>query len=272
MTLLLVPSLLLSTFKNFHKHSCVEILLSYFEVRHGMDCRLEETVRPNRVFKTNFINNSEEVSYEFDLYDDLTTLVLNYSSVLQRVLWNNQSLKWLLIKKHPSDSCESYGQWGPNAICIVNDPQICSCLAGYVPKSLQDWDTLVWSCGCVLKNPLNCPKGEGFIKLKCVEIPDLLQFRMNTSMTPKECKVECLKNCSCTGYANSNTTGDGRGCLLWYGDLLDIEQFPVSGNQDLYIRVTASELENATCVVDGGCFSLHLASFGKGEKKKTNTR
>uniref|UniRef100_A0A5B7BGN7 Putative G-type lectin S-receptor-like serine/threonine-protein kinase SD1-1 n=1 Tax=Davidia involucrata TaxID=16924 RepID=A0A5B7BGN7_DAVIN len=201
-------------------------------------------VKPNHVFKNNFITKSEEVYYEFDLRDDLTWLVLHYSGVLQRVIWNNQSLEWIFIKKHPSDS-ESYGQCGPNAICTVNDAQICSCLAGNMPKSSQVWDTFVWSGGCVRKNPLNCPKGEGFVKLKGVEIPDLLQFRMNTSMTLKECKMECLKNCSCTAYANSNTTGGGIGCLLWYGDLIDIKRFTESGNQNLYVRVTASELADS---------------------------
>ncbi|KAA8515431.1 hypothetical protein F0562_018958 [Nyssa sinensis] len=201
-------------------------------------------VKPNRMIKPTCINNSEEVYYQFDDYDSLTTLVLNYSGVLQRVLWNNQSLEWLLLKKHPGDMCESYGHCGPNAICTVNDAQVCSCLAGYMPKSSQEWAIPLWSGGCVRKKPLNCPKGEGFIELKGVEIPDLRQFRTNTNMTLKECRVECLKNCSCTAYANSNTTGDGRGCLLWYGDLIDIRRLAESANQNLYIRVTASELDS----------------------------
>ncbi|KAI8003158.1 G-type lectin S-receptor-like serine/threonine-protein kinase SD1-1 [Camellia lanceoleosa] len=39
-------------------------------------------------------------------------------------------------------------------------------------------------------------------------------------------KLECLKNCSCTAYANSDVAGGGSGCLLWYGDLIDIRSFP----------------------------------------------
>lgn len=30
--------------------------------------------------------------------------------------------------------------------------------------------------------------------------------------------MECLKNCSCTAYANSNFNGS---CLMWLGDLID---------------------------------------------------
>ncbi|KAA8515426.1 hypothetical protein F0562_018963 [Nyssa sinensis] len=49
---------------------------------------------------------------------------------------------------------------------------------------------------------------------------------------------------SVLAYANSNTTGNGRGCLLWYGDLIDIKRFPESANQNLYNRVAASELDS----------------------------
>ncbi|THG00637.1 hypothetical protein TEA_011640 [Camellia sinensis var. sinensis] len=49
--------------------------------------------------------------------------------------------------------------------------------------------------------------------------------------------------CSCTVYANSDTTGGASGCLLWYGDLIDFKRFANPGDQTLYIRVTAAGLE-----------------------------
>ncbi|KAL7243988.1 hypothetical protein ACSBR1_016249 [Camellia fascicularis] len=33
------------------------------------------------------------------------------------------------------------------------------------------------------------------------------------------------ETCSCTVYANSDTTGGASGCLLWYGDLIDFKRF-----------------------------------------------
>ncbi|XP_059639411.1 G-type lectin S-receptor-like serine/threonine-protein kinase SD1-1 [Cornus florida] len=102
----------------------------------------------------------------------------------------------------PQDDCDKYGYCGPNAICTISDPRICSCLTGYIPKSAQDWEMLIWSGGCIRKNPLNCPADEGFIKLKGVKVPALLQFWINTSLTNEDCRAECLKNCSCTAYAN----------------------------------------------------------------------
>uniref|UniRef100_A0A2N9IHR5 non-specific serine/threonine protein kinase n=1 Tax=Fagus sylvatica TaxID=28930 RepID=A0A2N9IHR5_FAGSY len=52
---------------------------------------------------------------------------------------------------------------------------------------------------------------------------------------------KCLSNCSCTAYTNSDIK-EGIGCAIWFGDLLDIKQFP-DGGQDLYIRMHPSELE-----------------------------
>ena len=41
-------------------------------------------------------------------------------------------------------------------------------------------------------------------------------------------------------YSNSDIRDGGNGCLIWYGDLIDIRQVAASG-QDLYIRMPTSE-------------------------------
>ncbi|KAK3023726.1 hypothetical protein RJ639_042736, partial [Escallonia herrerae] len=184
-----------------------------------------------------------EVYYEFDLFNEITKLSVTYSGALQRSKWNSKSLEWEALYTHPGVPCDYYGQCGKNAICTLNNAQICTCLAGYKPKSSQAWNMLFWSGGCLREAPLNCTKGEGFMKFKGVKIPDLLQVWMNTSMTLKECEKKCLQNCSCTAYASSNPTGRKTGCLLWYGDLVDIIEYPEYDHLTLYIRATASELD-----------------------------
>lgn len=42
-------------------------------------------------------------------------------------------------------------------------------------------------------------------------------------------------------FTNSDVRGQGSGCAMWFGDLIDIRQF-ASGGQDLYVRMAASEL------------------------------
>ncbi|RVW12947.1 G-type lectin S-receptor-like serine/threonine-protein kinase [Vitis vinifera] len=58
-------------------------------------------------------------------------------------------------------------------------------------------------------------------------------------MNLKECASLCLRNCSCTAYANSDIR-EGSGCLLWFGDLIDIRDFTQNG-QEFYVRMAASE-------------------------------
>jgi hypothetical protein len=41
-------------------------------------------------------------------------------------------------------------------------------------------------------------------------------------------------------YTNTNISGEGSGCVMWFGDLNDIRKFDDDG-QDLYIRMDASE-------------------------------
>ncbi|KAF8013770.1 hypothetical protein BT93_I1587 [Corymbia citriodora subsp. variegata] len=202
---------------------------------------------PNLILIPKFIDNSQEVYYTFNNFNEstITRSVLNASGNHQRYLWNEQTQEWTVIYTLPHDACDVYGNCGPNTMCTVGDFQICNCMTGYQPKSQAVWDSLVWSSGCVSKNPFNCSKGEGFKRLKGVKVPDLLQFTMNTSMSLKECELECFKNCSCRAYANIDATGGGSGCLLWFGDLLDVRELGKYANQDLYIRVSASDLGNS---------------------------
>ncbi|KAI7753576.1 hypothetical protein M8C21_021410 [Ambrosia artemisiifolia] len=64
----------------------------------------------------------------------------------------------------------------------------------------------------------------------------------SSNMSQLDCEAACKNNCSCTAYANPNiSTGKAAGCLLWFGDLIDVRVYPQNG-QDLYIRLAASEL------------------------------
>ncbi|KAB5534397.1 hypothetical protein DKX38_017483 [Salix brachista] len=69
----------------------------------------------------------------------------------------------------------------------------------------------------------------------------MIGTRVYANVSLKECERECLKSCNCTGYASSNVTINGLGCIAWYdGKLADIRKF-VDGH-DFYLRVDAEEL------------------------------
>ncbi|KAI7737800.1 hypothetical protein M8C21_011975, partial [Ambrosia artemisiifolia] len=98
-----------------------------------------------------------------------------------------------------------------------------------------------WSHGCRRTVPLDCELGEGFNKYSNLKLPDTRWSWYNQSMTLVECEKKCKSNCSCTAYTNSNISGAGSGCLLWFSDLIDIRTFAENGDT-LYIRLSYSEL------------------------------
>lgn len=60
-------------------------------------------------------------------------------------------------------------------------------------------------------------------------------------MDLNECKRACLRNCSCSAYSPFDIRDGGRGCIIWFGDLIDIREYDESG-QDLFVRLTTSEI------------------------------
>ncbi|GLT83440.1 hypothetical protein SLE2022_017300 [Rubroshorea leprosula] len=189
-----------------------------------------------------FVFNDEEVYFEFEVKDSsvVSRYVLNPSGLAQGLLWKDEVHDWGLAMMSKSDVCENYAFCGTFATCNVNSSPECSCLEGFLPKSLLDWNSGVWSSGCVRETPLHCNE-DGFFKLTRLKLPDTSNATANMTMNLKECEEMCLKNCSCKAYANADIRNGGSGCLLWFDDLIDIIDLPDAG-QDLYIRLAASEI------------------------------
>jgi hypothetical protein len=103
---------------------------------------------------------------------------------------------------------------------------------------------------------LKCDNGDGFRKHTAVKLPDTSSSWYNKSMNLKECEGICLQNCSCTAYASLDVSGEGSGCVLWFGSLVDIRELAVDG-QDLYIRMAISELSTISLLF----FSWDFADF-----------
>ncbi|OWM77555.1 hypothetical protein CDL15_Pgr016953 [Punica granatum] len=199
------------------------------------------------IFNDTYVNNQEEVSY---------LLGLRNPSIIARVVVDPMGFfkaqayygQWSDFwgAPNPSEQCDNYKFCGPNSNCNSSAQVICNCLPGFEPHSLGDWNLRKWSGGCI-RSPgaSTCRSGEGFVKMALVKVPDTSQAYVNMSLSLKECKQECLKNCSCTAYTSADERNGGKGCLQWYDDLLDIMTFSDIG-QDLYIRVDAATLAHST--------------------------
>ncbi|KAF2285987.1 hypothetical protein GH714_009412 [Hevea brasiliensis] len=126
--------------------------------------------------------------------------------------------------------------------CNIKDSPVCSCLKGFVPKVPKEWDIFDWSSGCVRKTPLDC-SGDGFRKYFAVKLPETRKSWFDRSINLEDCRIICMKNCSCTAYSNLDIRDGGSGCLLWFNDLIDIRGYEENG-QDIYVRMAASELDD----------------------------
>ncbi|KAL2523621.1 G-type lectin S-receptor-like serine/threonine-protein kinase [Abeliophyllum distichum] len=115
----------------------------------------------NPVYKSILVYNNEELYNMNELVDNSTNIRItaNRSGLVQRYLLKKGEASGKLWIHHRSQ-----------------------------------WDVLDWSSGCVRRIPLRCQQDPiKFLKLGGVQLPDLIQFSLNTSMSLKECRAECLK-------------------------------------------------------------------------------
>ncbi|KAG6696882.1 hypothetical protein I3842_09G170700 [Carya illinoinensis] len=198
----------------------------------------------NFIFNSTFVDNQDEITIEDRLTvpNVFSIAVLKEPGVTERFTWNGNG--WVRYFSGPTENCDYYQKCGPNSYCDPNNPEKfeCTCLPGFEPKSAHDWFLRDGSGGCVRNQGVfTCNSGEGFVKLARVKVPDTSMARVDMSLSMKECKQECMKNCNCTAYTNAIETKGGIGCLTWHGNLVDMRVYYNVG-QDLYLRVDAATL------------------------------
>ncbi|KAF7849315.1 hypothetical protein BT93_L0985 [Corymbia citriodora subsp. variegata] len=165
----------------------------------------------------------------------------SFNGISQRFSWVDRTHDWILYSSAQTDDCDTYALCGGNGNCNIASSPKCICLTGFMSKYPSDWEFGDWSNGCVRRTELDCQGGDKFLKYTKVKLPDTRQSWFNESMNLQECEQTCLRNCSCTAYSNLDIRGQGSGCLLWFGDLMDIRQFN-ENDQDIYVRMAASEV------------------------------
>ncbi|XP_047965114.1 G-type lectin S-receptor-like serine/threonine-protein kinase At4g27290 [Salvia hispanica] len=197
----------------------------------------------NTLFSFGVVIENNEVYYYNQLLNDVvyTRLVLNEIGVGQRLIWSgDQTKSWKPYVAFPIDNCDSYKLCGAHGICSTRTSPDCSCLDKFMPTDPQGWNAGNFSNGCIRRTTLNCEDGDGFLKYSGVKLPDTEGSWYNASMSLQECRVSCAKNCSCTAYASLNISNGESGCLLWFGELVNMRE--ISPGQDIYIRMARSEL------------------------------
>ncbi|XP_057728534.1 G-type lectin S-receptor-like serine/threonine-protein kinase At4g27290 isoform X2 [Arachis stenosperma] len=214
-------------------------------------------VSVDSVIEFNYVANQNEIYYTSSSKNDsiISRVVINQTSkAYSRYVWVEKTHTWSVFESLPSDVCDNYGHCGAYGICIATAAPVCLCLNYFRPKSPEAWNSSNWAQGCVRNEPLSCTSiGEGtgiaestdeFVKHSGLKLPDTQHTRLVENVDIHSCSALCLNNCSCMAYTNSDISGGGSGCVMWFGNLIDIKLFD-SGGQDLNIRMPASKLEKS---------------------------
>ncbi|KAH6835696.1 S-locus lectin protein kinase family protein [Perilla frutescens var. hirtella] len=199
-------------------------------------------LQKNNIFTYGVVINEREVYYHYDLINDsvITRFTISESGVGHRWIWVDRTQEWNSYLTIPLDNCDIYNGCGPYGTCNIKNSPSCGCLDRFKPKDPQGWERGDWSNGCNRSTPLNCEKGDGFLRYTGIKLPDTRSSRYNKSMSLDECKVVCSKDCSCMAFSSLDISRGNNGCLLWFGDLVDIRE--ISPGQEIYIRMASSEL------------------------------
>lgn len=203
------------------------------------------------------ISNSINFSYVSNENENYFTYFVHDTSLLVRIqidfstgklgvwAWMKTIQEWMLSWSAPTDQCDAYSLCGAFGSCSEKSMAFCTCLLGFEPRSLKDWNLGDRSGGCVRKTSLQCETDnsinsgkDGFLKIPNVRFPE---NSLSLTLGAEECESVCLNNCSCTAYAY------GRSCLIWIGDLQNVQQLSDGesdeGNSgDLYLFLAASDL------------------------------
>jgi hypothetical protein len=212
---------------------------------NGLHLGAAQKLKHVPLFILNFKTDEYYFTYQPRNQSLLSRFVINQTvSTLQILTWTEGNQTWMVHSHIPRDECDNFNRCSSFGICgMMSKSSMCECLSGFTPKSPRNWNVKDWSQGCVRSENWSCREKnkDGFIKFQNMKVPDTKISWTNRSMTLEKCKTKCWENCSCTAYANSNIIEDGSGCILWFGDLLDLRQLPDSG-QDLYVRSHTSEI------------------------------
>ncbi|KAL6567467.1 hypothetical protein OROGR_001135 [Orobanche gracilis] len=168
-------------------------------------------------------------------------------------LWNDHTRNWDVTWVAPQDECDVYRTCGPFGSCNARNLPICSCLRGFEPADVEEWERGNWTQGCRRRRELQCDPSnnnstnnntgsDGFLRLQFMKVQDFAQ--QFSSRQEDECRTRCLMNCPCIAYAHDPNIG----CMSWSGSLIDVQEFNGVGS-DLYIRLRVSELGGKTKIV-----------------------
>ncbi|CAA7020834.1 unnamed protein product [Microthlaspi erraticum] len=175
------------------------------------------------------VNHDTDGSVTMSYANDSTLryFYLDYRGYVIRRDWSEVERKWMVGDQVPATECDIYRRCGEFASCDHRKTRPCSCIRGFMPRNLMEWNNGNWSGGCIRKVPLQCERqnsngsADGFLRLRRMKLPD---FARRSEASEPECLRTCLQTCSCIACAH----GLGYGCMIWNGSLVDSQELSAS--------------------------------------------
>ncbi|KAK7272328.1 hypothetical protein RJT34_28847 [Clitoria ternatea] len=215
---------------------------------NGQIFSLVPEMRANYIYNFTFVSNENESYFTYSMYNSsiISRFVMDVSGQIKQLSWLEPTQQWNLFWSQPRKQCEVYAFCGSFGSCTENSMPYCSCVSGFEPKSLSDWNLEDHSGGCQRKTKLQCENSNpsNGDKDRFLAIPNMALPKHAQSVgsgIAGECESTCLNNCSCTAYAY-----DSNGCSIWIGDLLNLQQLSSddSSGETLYLKLAASEFHD----------------------------
>lgn len=185
------------------------------------------------------LSNEDDDGNRYFTYDPSNTsdkmmFRIRWDGFEEQLRWEEDNKRWGIMQSQPASTneCELYNKCGNFAVCSSWESPICSCMEGFEPSHLSG----VCSRKTLLQCQRNSSEEDGFVAVKSVKLPDFADF-LRVVDNSETCEDSCLSNCSCTAYAYVS----GIGCLVWNGELLDVQHF-TKGGHTLFIRLAHSDL------------------------------
>ncbi|XP_062019986.1 G-type lectin S-receptor-like serine/threonine-protein kinase At2g19130 [Rosa rugosa] len=199
--------------------------------------QVPEIERNDHIANVTFVSDDKGsyVSYDSADPDTYIRYMVDTTGQFKVYMWGKDFTQWLSFWLRPTEFCEVYGFCGASSICQQN-ASLCVCMEGYEPKVPKEWELGDHTDGCVRKAPLQCITGvDDTFVVSDVRLP--VNPETLAVDDSDECRLACLRNCSCTAFAYDS------GCLVWGGDLFNVKQFTPDEKEgkDLHLQIPASE-------------------------------
>ncbi|XP_019158852.1 PREDICTED: receptor-like serine/threonine-protein kinase SD1-8 [Ipomoea nil] len=241
---------------------------------HKFGTDTNPSLKPNPLFNFTVVDNENQTYFTYNLLNPslIGRHVIQVDGREKQLTWSESTQEWMMTYVQPLQKCDVYAYCGPFGFCNDNSTTVCVCLQGFKYKSEREWRLFnEFSGGCVRNTSLKCSGTnnyqeedmdvDSFIMYPNVRLPRHPQNI--TAETQTECESTCLKNCSCTAYAYSNSSGGH--CWIWVGQLLNLKQLgedDINGST-IYIRLAATEFSNikGTYIINNTQWLMLKCSF-----------